>query len=799
MFCCRGCQTVCEVIVDAGHQDFYKHRDAKAKRVDSNALPDILEKLRLYDNDTIQKEFVTTYANDKSKEAWLILEEIRCAACLWLNEKTLRQLDGVIDVQMDYTGQQARVRWQPDKIKLSDILKAITNIGYQAHPFDPSQRESLNQEQKQRSIQRIIFALILGMAVMQSAIASYFFGEPDAHGNYPLWITISRWSSVFATAVILLYSGQLFFRNAWRDIKNKTLGMDVPVAIGLSVAWLGSLYSTINKREDVYFESITMFVIFILVSRHIELRSRITATALLDRSAKIIPQAVTQIDADGTMTTTAVVELKAGDRIQVSPGETVPVDGILLSAQSSFDESLLTGESRPVIHKKGDNILGGTINVEQVIDVEVSSGRQQSTLQKIHQLTQKSIQYRPYYVDIAEKVAGKFVATVLLIALSTYLFWTYQRSDDALSIMISVLIVTCPCALALAAPVALSLSAAGLSRLQLLPIRMSSIEQISHIDTLVFDKTGTLTSGIPSVDSILTTAELNEAQVLSIAASLEQGSHHPFAKAIRSAASEIKQPASMLLTEIEHFPAKGVQAKILSNDISQIWRLGSFDFSAKHKKPLTQQQTQQIEHWRKQGNSVLFLSDADEVKAIFCIIDPLREGIKGFLTQLKTMGIQRSVILSGDHKKSVGAVAMQLGIDEFQGDLDPQQKLDWINQERKRQNNTQSILMIGDGVNDAPTLAAADVSLTFSEATDLAKSNCDFILLGNGYKKLAKAFYLMRKTRRIILQNLAWAIGYNLVAVPAAAMGFVTPWMAAIGMSLSSLAVIFNSMRLKQN
>lgn len=838
VFCCHGCKAVCDVIITSGNADYYKHREGKARTFDNTELPELLDKLKLYDNEEIQREFVRTDKNSQWKEAWLILEEIRCAACMWLNERTLRKLEGVLDVQMDYTGQQARVRWDPDKIQLSDILSAITNIGYYAHPFDPSQRESLNKEQKQRSIQRIIFAVILGMAVMQSAIGSYFMGGADAQGEFPLWIKISRWVNVASTFLLLAYPGQLFFRNAWRDLKNKSLGMDVPVVIGLTVAWLGSVYSTIRGEDDVYFESIAMFVIFLLVARHIELRARITATALLDRSAKIIPQTAKKIR-DGNIEETPVIELNKGDRIQISPGETVPVDGIMLSLKSSFDESLLTGESLPVTHQQGDAILGGSINVEQVIELEVSSGKADSTLNELNQLTQQSINYRPYYIDIAEKVAGKFVAVILLIASSTFLFWSFFGGDkstsDALSHTISVLIVTCPCALALAAPVALSLGAAGLNSLHILAMRMSSIEKLAHVDTLVFDKTGTLTTGRPIVKAIKLTANQGSAlgdenYYLSIAASIEQGSQHPFAKAILNKAEQQGVLQQHLKIEsLKQFSGQGVEAVIESSQsmtstnkrlIKQRWRLGNDTFAAfkhagrssfatelnknQHNK-LSEGLQNEINTWRKKGYSILYLSNESGVQAIFCIIDPLREGIQSFLNQADQLGIKRKVILSGDHQQSVTAVAKQLGIEEAYGGLSPHDKLEWMRENQRliqqgpQQNKKKQhrFMMLGDGINDAPTLAAADISLTFSDATDLAQSNCDLILLGKDFTMLGKAFNLMHKTRSIILQNLGWAIAYNVIAVPAAVAGWVTPWMAAIGMSLSSLIVVFNSLRLK--
>lgn len=798
-FCCHGCKAVCEFIINSGNADYYKHRDATARTFNDTELPRLIDKLKLYDNEEIQREFIRSGKNQSWKEAWLILDEIRCAACIWLNERTLRMLDGVLEVQMDYTGQQARVRWDPDKIKLSEILGAITNIGYYAHPFDPSQRESLNKEQKQRSVQRIIFALILGMAVMQSAIGGYFFADQGADGAYPLWLKISRWVNVAATFMILAYPGQLFFRNAWRDLKNRSLGMDVPVVIGLSAAWLGSLYATIRGEGEVYFESIAMFVLFLLVARYVELRSRITATALLDRSAKIVPQTVSLIDGHD-IKQVAAIELKTGDRIQVSPGEALAVDGCLCSTSSSFDESLLTGESLPVTYTRGDRVLGGSINVEQVIEVEVLSGKTDSMLSEISQLTQKSVSYRPHYVDLAEKVASTFVAAILLISALTYLFWQVLEPSLALGHMIAVLIVTCPCALALAAPVALSLGAAGLSQLHVLPVRMSSVEKLSHVDTVVFDKTGTLTAGTPILEKILLVGDLAEASCLKIAASMEFGSQHPFSKAVTDAAEKAGVAhAQVEHSELKQFPGQGVEAYIAKDDDVQRWRLGNEVFSRPENFLIPEDVQQFIDARREKGQSILFLSNETSVLAVFSITDPFRKNIRQFLLQLDSFAINNTIILSGDNQHSVDAVARQLGVSEAHGELLPHEKLQWLQQyQQERSTSGGRVMMFGDGINDAPTLAAADISLTFSDATDLAKNNSDLIVLAKGYEQLGSAFRLMIKTRKIILQNLGWAIAYNILVVPAAAMGFVAPWMAAIGMSLSSLLVVLNSLRIKK-
>lgn len=780
-FCCYGCHAVCSAIIESGNEDYYELRETTAKSFKGEDVEALVSRLKLYDSDQIQKSFV--HQEGEYKEAWLILEEIRCAACLWLNEQTLRKLPGVIDVQMDYTGQQTKVRWLDEEIKLSDILMAISQIGYVAHPFDPKHREALNKEQKQRSIQRIVFALVLGMMVMQTAVSSYFYGAANSEGEFPLWITFSRWGSLFITALLMVYSGQVFFRNAWRDLKNKTLGMDVPVAFGLLVAWFGSFYATVTKGDEVYYESIVMFILFMLIARYIELKARIEATALLDRTAKIIPAQANRLGEEG-LESVAVIELQVGDKIQVAAGETVPVDAILQSMESLFDESLISGEGRPVHHSKGDLVMGGSINTDQLIVMEVVNSSSQSTLSRIQQLTQQSTQDKPHYVDFAEQIATKFVAGIIFIALLTGVYWYFVAPQEMVANIVAVLIVTCPCALALASPVALSLCAGGLAQLKLLVVRMSSIEELSHLDVIVFDKTGTLTTGKPSLQAVVVIGEQDPDYYLQVAASMEDHSLHPFAKAILVA----NQRSLLILEQLTSVPSKGLVAEIEGQE----WWLGNEGLAGKYR--LSTTQIQKIETYRESGASVLYLSNRLGVQALLVIDDPLRDGVKDFVESMR--GTHELVVLSGDHQQSVDAIARQLQIKTALGGLLPADKLAWITDQ---QHAGKRVMMLGDGINDAPTMAAANVSLSFNDATELAQSHADWVLLRGDFKQLPRAFQLMKKTRQVIMQNLAWAVLYNVIAIPAAAMGFVSPWIAALGMSLSSFVVVLNSLRLKQD
>ncbi|HHB13092.1 MAG TPA: heavy metal translocating P-type ATPase, partial [Chromatiales bacterium] len=321
-FCCEGCRAVCAAILEAGQGDYYRFREQPGGSPGGATDPDLLKSLSLYDRPELQSSFVRRGSG--WLEATLALEEVRCAACLWLNEQHLRGLDGVLDATVDFTTHRARVRWDPERIALSEILRAIAAIGYVARPLDPRRMQELAPVRKRRNVERILFAGIVGMPVMQVAFATYLMGEPGPSGALPMWVTIGRWSSLVATAAILVYSAQDFFIGAWRDLRHRRLGMDVPIVIGLAVAWWGSAYATWTARGEVYYDSIVMFVVLVLLARHLELRSRLDAVRALDRLARVVPRTARFLDERGTERWVPVTDLAPGDRIRVRPGETVP-------------------------------------------------------------------------------------------------------------------------------------------------------------------------------------------------------------------------------------------------------------------------------------------------------------------------------------------------------------------------------------------------------------------------------------------------------------------------------------------
>ncbi len=782
-FCCGGCRAVCAAIVEAGLSEYYAHRREKA--VTADVVPDIVKKLGFYDRPEVQQSFVKG-AVDR-KEAALLLENIRCPACLWLNEQVLRGLDGVFDVEIDYTSNQARVAWDPAHIKLSEILEAITSIGYVAHPYDPARREQLLEKQRQRSTERLIFAAVIGMVVMNYAIAGYVMGGPDETGETPLWIRIGRWTNLIATTALLSYPAQEFFIGAWRDLRNRRLGMDVPIVLGLSFAYVGSIHTTLTGVGEVYYDSIAMFVFLVLLARRFELRGRLSAADALDRVDKIIPRTARRLDEGQHETEVLVTDLKPGDRVRVLPGEAVPSDGVLAEGHSSFDESLLTGEPLPVDRHAGDPVLGGACNVDQPITVEIRQASIDSTVAEINRLLARGMRDAPSYAVLAQRIAGWFVAAILMIATATAITWWLIDAEQWLTNTVAVLIVTCPCALALATPVAVAVSTGRFAELGVLPVRSDAIETLAQIDRVAFDKTGTLTFGNLSLEETRAFGDLGTGRVQAIAAAMERDSEHPAARAFRSAQADI----GLRVSGLGNHPGRGVSGRIDEID----WRLGRPEYAAAGL-PRDSAMTRLIKDWRDQGYLVIALASDQGVAALFALRDQPRPGVEGVFADLRASGVERVFILSGDQQDSVERFAARLECDGLYGSRSPAEKLELLNQLR---GDSGRIMMVGDGINDAPTLAAADVSMAFAGATELAQVSSDFLLLSEDPGRIPQARELAIVTRRVIRQNLTWAALYNLLAVPAAALGLIAPWGAAIGMSLSSLLVVANALRLKRS
>ncbi|MCW8962185.1 MAG: heavy metal translocating P-type ATPase, partial [Gammaproteobacteria bacterium] len=675
--------------------------------------------------------------------------------------------------------------WDPARTQLSEILKSIAAIGYIAHPYDATHSEQLNKLRKRRSIERIIYAGILGMMVMNFSIATYIMGDFDViDGTQPLWITVGRWTSLFVCLTLLTYPGQDFFIGAWRDFRNRKLGMDIPIVLGLSVAFGGSLYTTITGHGEVYFDSIAMFVFFVLLARYFETRGRVSSAAFMDRLARAVPAMARKVDdehEDGHGV--PVMDLLPGDIVLVMPGEQVPVDGKIIFGSSSFDESLLTGESVPVYHDAGDSVVAGSINGEQAVRVEVLKTAGNTMIDQISRLVDEGLEQRPRAAQLAEKAARWFVLAILVIATMTAGYWYLADPAQWLPNTIAVLIVTCPCALALATPVSLAIGAGRFINSGILPLRMSALDGLARSEQIVFDKTGTLTTGQFRLVKILPLGTLSEDDCLQYARSLVKASEHPVARAIRQ--MDVQQIIEA--TDIHNKPGQGVEAIV----DKACWRFGRPDYA---NDIVDSTLPSIVTEYEQQGYTVSLLANEDGVQALFALEDTLRTEAVSLMPGLRKAGIHKISILSGDAAASVDRVGRETGITSLHSRMTPTGKLDWL---RKQQHDGKAVVMVGDGINDAPTLAAADVSISLASSTDMANASSDFLLMNDDMGGILRATLLSRLVYSNIRQNLLWAVAYNLSAVPLAAAGYIAPWAAAIGMSVSSIIVVGNALRLQ--
>ena len=827
--CCRGCAAVAQAIVDGGLGDYYKFRTADAPTA-REIVPEFLRQTALYDLPEIQKSFVRAEGGHV-REAALILEGITCPACVWLNERHLARLPGVLAVHINYATQRARVRWDERRIHLSDILQAVSRIGYLAHPFDPGRYQQQLENDRRQLLRRVGVAGVFGMQVMTLSVALYvgdWSGVEEEYRRFFYWI------SLLLTLPVLLYSAQPFFRSAWRDLKHWRTGMDVPVSLGIGAAFLASLWTTVTGEGTVYYDSVCMFAFFLLSARYFELAAHKRASEASEALVQATPATATRIievaspspsspsvpagvrehpahpfdgaDVHWTSATSpshlprgeggepresiymteivAVAELQAGERVRIRPGESIPADSVVLEGRSTVDESLLTGESLPVAKGPGEKLVGGAINIESPLTARVEQTGPDTILSSILRLLDRATAEKPRLAQLADRIAAGFVAAVLLLAGLTALYWWRHDAALWLPATIAVLVVTCPCALSLATPAAITAATGRLTRLGLLVTRGHALETLARASHFIFDKTGTLTRGRLRLLETRGFSRLSPAQCLGIAGALERHSEHPIARALGEAAG----PGELSTSEVVNTPGAGLRGKI----DGRIFFLGTPAYIKEQAGLAADADT--LEQLRRAGDTVVVLAGEDSLHAAFVLSDELRPGARELIAELQHQG-KTVMLLTGDHEKAARRVADALGIRELAWDLKPADKLERI---KALQQQGAVVAMIGDGVNDAPVLAAAQVSIAMGGGTAVAAASADMILLSQKLPHLAEALGVARRTLGIIRQNLAWAVAYNLLAIPAAAAGYISPWMAALGMSASSLLVVANALRLSR-
>lgn len=772
--CCPGCQAVAQTIVGSGLDTYYRHRTetASSPEITGRKLPaSLAQELALYDQSSVQRDFVTTQEN--LLEASLVIEGITCAACVWLLEHHLQGLTGIEKASVNLTSHRARIQWNPAEIALSTILTEIYRIGYQAHPWHPNKEEELLAAEQKRAMRRLGIAGIGMMQVMMMATALYAGAIQGLETEYQAFI---RWTSWLIATPVVFYSARPFFTAALRDLRTRQLSMDVPVSLAIGGAYLASVWATISNTGEIYYDSVTMFTFFLLIGRFLEMKARHRSGKAGNAMLNLLPTSALRL-ADGVEQLVPANELNAGDLVRVRPGQTVPADGIIEQGHSSIDESALTGEYLPIQKLEGEAVVGGTINVENPILIRISEVGAESRLSAIVRLLDRAAEEKPQVARLADRVSSYFVAAVLVTATIVGGSWYMLEPANALWITLSVLVVTCPCALSLATPTALTAATGTLRQHGFLITRGHVLESLARATHIIFDKTGTLTEGNLSLQSTQTVATLDEEQCLELAAALEAHSEHPIAKAFHPFAT------STQAEQINVTVGQGIEG-LINN---QRYRIGTPEFAAALCTANDIQQPAQEGKW-------LLLCDSVQPLAWFRINDQLRREARDTIAQLHALGLQCEM-LTGDNSHAVEETAEQLGITAITRGVSPEQKLAHVAQ---LQAEGAEVIMVGDGINDIPVLAGAQTSIAMGSATDLAKTNADAVLISSDLQRLVDAIQLSRRSRQVIRQNLSWALCYNLLALPLAALGFVAPWMAAIGMSASSLVVVGNALRLSR-
>lgn len=783
--CCAGCQAVAQSIIDTGLGSYYKQRTAEAEKA-VLPPPDMLAQLKLYDLPEVQADFVAA-GQGGEREAVLMLGGITCAACVWLIEQQLLRLDGVVRVDLNYSTHRARVVWDNDRTALSDILLRIQSTGYTAAPYDVQKVEVQAQKERKQSIVRLAVAGLAMMQTMMFAVPTYFYGGDIE----PLYLSILHWGGFLMALPAVFYSAQPFYRGAWRDLKNRRVGMDTPIALAIVMTFAAGIYSlATNAGQGMYFESIAMLVFFLLGGRFMEQIARRKAGSAAERLVKLVPafcHKMAGFPADEEVEEAVVAQLQSGDVVLVKPGEVVPADGTVLSGESEVNEAMLTGESLPVAKVRDAKVVAGTLNTTGPLVVRIDSAGSGTRLAHIVRLLDRALAQKPRLAEMADRYASAFVFGELLLAVPVFAGWAwYADAQTALWITIALLVITCPCALSLATPTALAASTGTLAAEGVLVGGKQSLETLAQIDDIVFDKTGTLTKGELSVSRIIGLGRLKNDEALAVAQALERQSEHPVAWAILRCLLSDGLPHIRVGQRVNRV-GHGVSAQIDVGGKTLVWALGRAGFVAETAGALPPDAAH-IAH----DGSMVFLGNSEGFQTAFLLEDGIKDGAAGMAAELKKRGM-RLHLLSGDRTAAVAHVAAQLGLDEYRAEAAPEDKLAYV---EGLQRQGRKVLMVGDGINDAPVLARADVSAAVAGGADVARDGADVVLLGDDMGVLPLMIDQAVRTRAVIRQNLSWASAYNIIAVPLAVLGYVKPWIAALGMSASSLLVLGNALRL---
>ena len=761
-FCCAGCHAVADTIIQNGLADYYRFRTKAASRTEP--LPEsVAVSLVSFDAPDVLADI--SHQQGALTEIELSVSGMSCAACAWLIEKHLAQLPSVAKASVNSTTQRCHLSWRATETPLSEILASLAKIGYQASPFVADQEQQHFKRELNQFLKRLAVSGIMSMQVMMLAVALYFGDYTGIEASHQGYL---RWISLLLTLPVVLYAALPFVESAWRGIKARQLNMDVPVSLAIYYTFVASSYATLFNTGEVYFESVCMFTFLLQLGKFFEYRARARARDATSNLLKIMPVSATLLQ-QGKQETVSARRLNTGDVILIKAGETLAADGTVVQGNSSVDESMLTGEYRPISKSVGDSVLAGSINHDGVLQIKVASPLAESRLGQIIALQQQTLSQKPAVLDRTDGLARYFVERLLLIAAATFVLWYFWLdADRAFWVTLSVLVASCPCALSLAAPTAVTCALANLNRKGILIKRSSVLDVLPQLTHIVFDKTGTLTEGRFSVEkTVCYQPDFSPDECLNFIANLEVYSEHPIATAFNR-----YRKTPLDLEHVEITIGGGISAFYQGKQLS----VGSAEFCQVPPEP----------------DAMVYLTLDHQLLATVSLTDALRPEVPELLTRLRQQGY-RLVMLTGDSSEQADALQQQLAFDHMVKGCSPEQKVAQINALVAQGHK---VLMLGDGINDNPGFHAAHVSVTLNSGSDLSKNQADVVLLQPSINLLVELLTGSNLAQRVIKQNLAWSVGYNVLIIPLAVAGYVSPYIAVLGMSFSSLLVVSNSLRL---
>jgi Cu2+-exporting ATPase len=757
-FCCDGCAAAAQWIRDARLDDYYRLRSEPASRAGDGDDSD----LALWDREEVIAEHARAVPG--GRELTLLTDGMRCAACAWLIDRALVRERGVLEVSANAVTGRIRIAWDPSQTRLSSPLRRLAALGYRPYLATGDASERARRSERNRWLLRLGVAGLGAMQAMMFAEALYL----DTSGQMSHAMRdFLRWVTFLVSTPVVFYAGWPFLAGCVRELRERRIGMDTLIATSTLLAYFASVVETMRGGAQVWYDAAVMFVFLLLAARMLEQRVRSAATAQVDALARARPAFARREHADGSHEPVPVAMLAPGDVIRVGSGEAVAADGVLLDAEAGFEESLLTGESHAVHKTTGMSVFAGTICRERPARIRVTATGSTTRLSQLARLVEQAQSHRPPLAVTADRIASWFVLALLSCAAITYFAWRIHDPSRAFEVALALLVISCPCALSLAVPAALASANGALAKLGVLPVRADALDRLARVTDVVFDKTGTLSDGKPQLARIDTFRGITQDEALRFAAALERESSHPLAQAFAG------EDTSSLPCTADVAALSGLGIRCTIEGIA--WRLGQAGFACDG-----------------EDDGALWLGDGHDAFARFEVRERERADAASALEELRADGVALH-LSSGDAVGTVARFAARFGIEDAHARQAPEDKLAFV---RQLQQQGRRVAMIGDGLNDAPVLAGADVSIAIGEGAALAQRAADLVLASPSLARIPAAIALARRTQRIVRQNFAWAIGYNLLALPLAAAGLVTPWIAALGMTVSSLVVTLNALRL---